>query len=254
MGDPLAQAAGYSARFSVIIPTLQRAPQLMQVIAICEHHPLVEEVLIINNSDSPLPFSGGKLRVLEPSQNIYVNPAWNWGAREARGAFLAFANDDIIFAPSLVDAVHARLSKGAVGIIGPGTSAFTGERRTKTFRPVYHRTVGMGTLLFMRRESFVPIPESLLIWCGDDWLFRHQRERNYTFHGWHVRTPMSVTSGAPEFSLMLQNDRELFEREYARLDDPYLVRFRWERALGRLLGSVWRHTLGPIVMRAFGPL
>lgn len=223
--------------FSVIIPTLQRAEQLPHLVAMLDGHPLVAEILIINNAVKPLPFGGDKLRVLQPPRNIYVNAAWNWGTIEARSDLLAFANDDItIEQPELLDAVRSHLSTKSVGMIGPHPSVFAGTSRRRVFRPVYERRYGLGTLMFMRRESFVPIPESLLIWCGDDWLFRHQEKRNYTFSGWRVHTTMGATSGAAEFSQIYERDSELFHREYASADDPYLARFRREAAVNRYLG------------------
>ena len=105
---------------------------------------------------------------------------------------------------------------------------------------MYKRGHGLGTLMFMRKDAFVPIPEDLLIWCGDDWLFRHQEGRNLTFHGWQIRTPMSVTSGAPEFDHMGQRDTELFYREYEAQDDPYVVRFRREAAINWYRGQAAR--------------
>lgn len=224
--------------FSVIIPTLQRAPQLAELVAMLSQHPLVDEVLIINNAITPLPFRGDKVRVLQPERNMYVNAAWNWGAREARSDLLAFANDDVMFEPDLLAAVRSRLVRRRVGMIGPHASAFNGTKRRRAFRSVYKRGHGMGTLMFMRRESFTPIPEDLLIWCGDDWLFRHQRARSYTFRGWRVDTPMSVTSGAAEFSHIGHSDTELYYREYERADDPYVLRFRREAAVKWYFGEV----------------
>lgn len=86
-------------QFSVVIPTLQKSSRLEEVVSICTDHPLVHEVLVINNAQQPLTLNSPKVRVLQQEQNIYVNPAWNLGAREARGEYLAIVNDDVIFDP-----------------------------------------------------------------------------------------------------------------------------------------------------------
>ncbi len=60
--------------FSVVIPTLQRSPDLHPLIEQCAAHPLVLEVLIINNSTDPLTSESSKVRVIQQDENIYVNP------------------------------------------------------------------------------------------------------------------------------------------------------------------------------------
>ena len=91
------QSENPSGRFSVVIPTLQRSDDLDAIVKQCAAHPLVFEVLVINNSPRPLVWESAKVRVLQQERNIYVNPAWNLGAREARGEFLAIVNDDVRF-------------------------------------------------------------------------------------------------------------------------------------------------------------
>ena len=67
-------------------------------------HPTVREVIVVNNHPDPLDFGRENVRVLQQERNIYVNPAWNLGAREARGKYLAILNDDVLFEPELLDA------------------------------------------------------------------------------------------------------------------------------------------------------
>ena len=80
------------SEFSVIIPTLQRAKELHELVEMCAAHPRVLEVLVINNAPEPLVWDSPKVRVLQQAENIYVNPAWNLGAREARGEYLTGAD------------------------------------------------------------------------------------------------------------------------------------------------------------------
>lgn len=226
--------------FSVILPTLQRSPWLLPVLDIYREHPLVAEVIVINNAGprAPLPRLGPKVRVLDQDENIFVNPAWNLGAREAQSEHLIVSNDDVLFPPSLIDAVACRLGP-SVGMIGPHTRCRHTERgRPPIFVPAYERKPLYGVLFFMARSSWVPIPDDLLVWCGDDWLFSRQTERNYFFVGPQVRTPMAVTSGSPEFSAQKYADLATYRSRYAH-DDPYLERFGRE---ARLAGGALRAT------------
>lgn len=135
--------------FSVIIPTLQKSSRLRPLVDLYCSHGLVGEVIIINNAPEPLVHDHPKVRILQQEQNIYVNPAWNMGAREARHPLLAISNDDILPSPRII-AAAARLLKFPVGIIGPSSDSFTRERDgVPWWRPVYLRPGGFGTLMWL---------------------------------------------------------------------------------------------------------
>ncbi|PFH07179.1 glycosyl transferase family 2 [Micrococcaceae bacterium JKS001869] len=217
------------SEFSVIIPTLQRAAELHELVEMCAAHPLVLEVLVINNAPAPLRWESPKVRVLQQAQNIYVNPAWNLGAREARGEYLAILNDDVMFAPRLLDDVARHLRRPFVGLIGVGEAAINadgaGKGRT-TFAPSFTRTTGYGMAMFLQRSGYVPVPEDMLIWHGDDWLYTHQRSLNWELRGTPVLTEVSVTSGDPAFRALLGEDSRA-AREHG--DGGYAHRTRWAR-------------------------
>lgn len=182
-------------RFSVVIPTLQRARELRPLVEQCAAHPLVREVLVINNAREPLPWVPPKVRVLQQAENIFVNPAWNLGAREARSDYLAIINDDIQFDNGLLDYTAHILAHPWVGLVVPAT---TNRRPAPHERPrarlAYERKWGQGIFMAMRREHYVPVPSDLLVFSGDDWLFYQQRHRrNVEIYGVWVATEMSST-------------------------------------------------------------
>lgn len=190
-------------RFSVIIPTLQRSPDLHPLVEQCASHPRVQEVLVINNAPQPLSWDSEKIRVLQQEHNIYVNPAWNLGAREARGEYLAIVNDDVRFEDEALDFVGQALDRGYFGIIGPDKSNFYGflpggmSLRIATMDNI---SFGFGTFMAMKREDYIPIPEDMRIWGGDDWLFLQQRKPNAILLGTPFETEMSTTSSSHEFA------------------------------------------------------
>ncbi|WP_083882723.1 glycosyltransferase family 2 protein [Brevibacterium senegalense] len=159
------------AQFSVIIPTLQRAAELEPLVKLCSGHPLVSEILVINNAPQPISFAYPKLRVLDQRENIYVNPAWNLGAVKARSQLLAILNDDVSFDAELFDIAALQLSRKWVGIVGIDGAYLNRPRleapkvRLATYE---HVTLGFGMAMFMRHDDYVPIPSSLRIWGGDD--------------------------------------------------------------------------------------
>lgn len=215
--------------FSVVIPTLQRAGELQELVERCAAHSIVLEVLVINNAPAPLAWEYPKVRVLQQAENIYVNPAWNLGAREARGEYLAIVNDDVLFDTSLFNRAARWLRLPFVGIVGPDPSCFTASSGDRVwFRPVYSRRYGYGTCMLMRRDRYVPIPEEMLIYAGDDWLFTRQCRRNWTFGGFPIATDMAVTSRAPEFSPVSRADLDAYARHGA---GDYRDRFAREERL-----------------------
>lgn len=223
------------SEFSVIIPTLQRAKELHELVEMCAAHPRVLEVLVINNAPEPLHWGSPKVRLLQQAENIYVNPAWNLGAREARGKFLAIINDDVLFDPGLLDLAARGLQRRGVGLIGIGPGSLRQDEGKPRLVPTFTRTPGYGVALFLRRERWTPIPEDMLIWYGDDWVFTRQRQLNWAVEGLPVRTDMSVTSSDAKFSPLLEADRLAAQKHG---DADYYRRMRVRRAVARILTRV----------------
>jgi glycosyltransferase involved in cell wall biosynthesis len=191
------------AKFSVIIPTLQRSPELQPLIAQCLAHPSVEEVIVINNATEPLNISDPRLRVLDQTENIYVNPAWNLGAKEARAALLAIVNDDVQFDDEALTHAAKILHQGRYSIVAPDKSCLWADKS----RPVSHRLASrdnliFGTFMCMRKSDYVQIPDELRIWGGDHWLYWSQRRPSAVLIRTPFRTKMSTTSSDPEFEHM----------------------------------------------------
>lgn len=229
-------------QFAVIIPTMQRSPLLWEQLPHYLASELVAEVVIINNVPAAIDLEHPKLRVLAQERNIYVNPAWNLGVASSTAALLCIANDDLLFDPHLLHAA-ARILRMPCGILGPNESTFmgvtsealadsTGRAGRLRVKPVYRRTAGFGTLMFMRRSSYVPIPETMRIHFGDDYLFHQQRHRNLTFSGFPVTTPMSTTTSDPGFLPLWDGDLRGYR---AVAPTRFERRFGWEPKAARSL-------------------
>lgn len=194
--------------FSVIIPTLQRSPELWPLVEQCSAHPLVAEVIVINNASEPLSWISPKVRVLQQEKNIFVNPAWNLGAREAKAPWLAIINDDVRFEDEALYESGRALRKRHVGTIGPAGSCFdTTPTKAATHRPVLDIGMRYGTFMCLRKTDYFPIPDDLLIWGGDDWLFWHQRMPNAVLLNTQFFTEMGSTSSSPEFAAWREKER-----------------------------------------------
>lgn len=232
-----------TGRFAVVIPTLQRSPLLAALLdAVCAD-PLVHEVVVVNNAPADLHPNDARVRVISPGRNLLVNRSWNLGVQESSAPLLWIANDDIVLPDGLLAAVAQRLRQGA-GIVGPspisvGPLAATGRRVGRIrFAPIAFRRPGFGTAMFLRRENWHPIPADLQLWCGDDYLFSRQRELNYEFSGVSLGTMMALTSRAPEFTAIKQQDLATFAERYP--DSPYRDHHRALVATHRAARAVLR--------------
>lgn len=201
--------------FSVIIPTLQRSEDLVPIIRQCAAHPDVLEVIVVNNAQQPLDVEAENVRVLQQEVNIFVNPAWNLGAREARGRFLAIINDDVRFQDEALAHAAEILRRGDYAIVSAARACFS-DGRSKD-RPIDHRFAGLGNHYFgnfmcMRREDYVPIPEEMLIWGGDDWLYLTQLRPNAVLVNTRFVTTMGTTTQSPEFKAMRKQEQLVADR------------------------------------------
>ncbi|MBS1672996.1 MAG: glycosyltransferase [Actinobacteria bacterium] len=183
----------------MIIPTLQRA-DLRPLVDQCIAHPLVGEVLVINNASAPLSWASPKVRVFDQTENIYVNPAWNLGAREARGEYLAIVNDDVLFENEALEEAASILQRGIHGLVIPDASCFHDLPNGRiAHRPAPYPNDFFGTFMCLRKSDFIPVPDDMLIWGGDDWLFLSAKRMPTALIRTRFVTDMHKTSGSTEF-------------------------------------------------------
>ncbi|MGN2297909.1 glycosyltransferase family 2 protein [Micrococcus luteus KDCGSN] len=241
------QSENPSGRFSVVIPTLQRSDDLDAIVKQCAAHPLVFEVLVINNSPRPLVWESAKVRVLQQERNIYVNPAWNLGAREARGEFLAIVNDDVRFNDLAFDLAARGLRW--FGVVGPDRSCFSlGRLEHPRLRLARRSTTlfGFGTFMCMRRDNYHPIPEEMRIWGGDDWLILQQRKPPGALVGVPFATEMGTTTQSPEAQQLRTEEQAVADRILPDLEGTRWWH-RWLRGVEILREA--RHRLAGLTRR-----
>lgn len=142
----------------------------------------VGEVILINNNiyETPLEFlniKNEKLKVLIQSKNIGVNPAWNIGIECAKFPYICILNDDIIFDLTLLDKLPIFLNDYNTGVIGlcPGIKNFNQPPFVDGLINITpwqnEHTYGFGCLMFINRKNYIPIPEDLIMYYGDNFIF-----------------------------------------------------------------------------------
>lgn len=204
--------------------------------------PYVSEIIIINNNRNSTPpeswLLNPKIRMYAPEHNIGVNPAWNVGVIHASNDVVCVANDDIIFDFKLFQKVipFATPDHGLIGLSAgeethqqvPFTNGNIDIVPWPSPTSQTNSRFGFGCLFFINKHSWVPIPNELMIYYGDDWTIETQiihRRMNFTINNCLHHGERATTCGR------LENVGDILAREQA----AYLTKIAEYREL--VLGS-----------------
>lgn len=193
-------------KYSVIIPTLwksDKTKKLLSDLSDCEY---VDEIIVIDNTyDGYQDTKVDKIRFVSFGGNIYVNPAWNKGIELARNEHIAICNDDICFNTDLFGLV---MQNNIDGIIGQCSNNFNKPHAGIPNIALMNqsRPYGWGTLILTQKKYWIPIPEQLKIWYGDDFFIKFNPCKKWILGNFEISTTMSTTSDLPEFHSTKHND------------------------------------------------
>lgn len=214
--------------FSVIIPTLYRCTNITNnLLASLYDDPAVSEVVIIDNTENQdngsKIITNEKLQIHSQGRNIFVNPAWNLGVSIAKEDRVAILNDDITIPNNLFQSLTQVDFFEEIGIVGACHPTIQQVETPSRFNienaelvAIPERMWGYGIFMAMHKKSYIKIPEDLLIWCGDDYLFHQNKalgRQNYTLVC-PIQTKMSATSDDSIFDEIKNKDVELYNLKY----------------------------------------
>lgn len=231
---------------SVIIPTMWRAVDYTKpMMAALDQHPLVGEIILIDNDRSKTEHEF--LKTISKltywcfeEGNIYVNPAWNFGAKVAKFDKLFILNDDCLLNIKQLDKIYDEITpdKGMIAFSGLSyctytieafdslcNSGFGEEISLEIIDPKqYSRTSGMphpfyGSAYFIHKESYYEIPKEFKIYYGDLFIYVSNLKNgkgNYLIDDGLVMTQYSSTVSTTPIKdiLVYENSvlKEVFER------------------------------------------
>ena len=214
-------------KFSIIIPTLFRCVHITNVLLeILGEDDAVSEIIMIDNTvDGPSPDLkiNDKVRMYSVGENLYVNPAWNYGVSLAKEDYIGILNDDITIPNYLFAGVLKQVDFDSIGILG---ACFTHIQEVENpgrfnitqleVHGIPERLSGYGIFMVMKKDHYVEIPEELLVWTGDDVLFHRNKHagRQNCLMVCHIQTKMSSTSNDPIFDEIKQRDVKIYEEKY----------------------------------------
>lgn len=211
---------------SIIVPTMWAYNPFLNFLDNILQLNCVGEVIIINNCVEKTPnhdaLKNPKVKMHNMEQNIYVNPAWNLGAKLSHHSTLCFLSDDV-----LVDLrVFLEADKfvtDQIGVLGfgyhPAMFNFHAQNIIDLDQKEYYRVTGdleikeskedgsvqrtgNGSLFFLNKNNYFDIPKEFLISGGDNWLYQCQEilgRKNYYINNCFFYSPWSVTAASPQF-------------------------------------------------------
>lgn len=218
-----------STTLQLVIPTLWQPAGLVGALEEYLNSSAIERVIVIDNAPAQRPAAARELEphprllLLAQSENLYVNPSWNLGLAQIANSstLVGILNDDIQIPACVLEALLAQApaSGTVVGLLPPpeiSVPATAFPAYPLVLEPfTYRRELsigsqcrGFGSALFLRRGDFVPIPSSLQIWFGDDWILQ-QASRVLGLRSAWIRIERHVTMAA-------MRNSETFRQQLAR--------------------------------------
>lgn len=211
-------------KFSVVIPTMWRTECLTKLLNRIIPHPLVDQILLIDNDTEnrfDLDIDSNKLEILVQDENIGVNPAWNLGVSLSRNNKILIVNDDVEFDVRLFDKAYDFVTpeNGTIGLC-PGVSEFNQPPITDRSIDIIpwdrQHTFGFGCLFFVHKETWKPIPQGLKIYYGDNFIFDrmlHLNKTNYIITNMDFSTVWATTTSDLKLTEgVLDKERKIYEK------------------------------------------
>lgn len=194
--------------FSILIPTLFKSKRITPLVEAFERHPLVNEVIVLDNTGGIPGYRDGKLTVIEGSRDNYVTRSWNILVSYAKSEYYALLNDDILIDPGVLDEIleHDWNIPSIIGldydnIVTNPADAYPTIKPLPIDEPMPY---GFGQALFGKKSQWPEIPEYLKIWCNDNYL----ASKLYPFLLSNVfwEGEIETTSGNPDFDEIKKTD------------------------------------------------
>lgn len=198
------------SRFSVIIPTIWKTANIYDLVDNLFMCSEVAEVIVIDNAPRE---SEMRLHphatVITKNTNSYVNAAWNEGVKFSKMSRVCLLNDDIYADVETLNTIFEKYTQDD-SLVGVHQSCYYNDK-SDNIRFEDHSTVtfGFGCMMLFHKDIYNPIPETLKIAYGDNWLHDHA-PHVLAIHGAKLETrPQMSTSvlSSPEILNISNNDR-----------------------------------------------
>lgn len=198
---------------SIIIPTIWAYDPHIRYLEQIIGHDCIGEVLIIDNRKENRPkaqiLSHPKIRILEQEKNIYVNPAWNLGVREAKYDNICFLSDDVIADSRVYYEADKFLTEKTQPNHGVLVTLIGWEPHNQPkvtdgiIQIVPHEKANCGmhgafALFFCHKKQYIEIPETFKVLSGDAFLWNKMvamGREHHVMYNMFFYSPFGVSCG-----------------------------------------------------------
>lgn len=202
--------------FTVIIPTMWKPNTFEEQLNSLCCSDYIDEIILINNKKTAKPnftiLNHTKILIVNPPENMIVNPSWNIGVRLSKNNNICLLNDDLLFDINVFSFMSNHKDKILCGL-----SMYSQDQELNLTQAT-HRIHGFGCMMFIRKDKYEYIPNSIKLFYGDDYLFEINKikgNQNYFINGCMNNQVWGVTSKdgvyCSDINLLNQIDNEYKE-------------------------------------------
>jgi len=223
------QNLSLSKNLSVIIPTMWKSDTFLDMLSKIIDNKFIKEVIIINNDVSLTPnhlvLQNKKIKLIDTVYNMFVNPAWNYGASIAKYENLLFLSDDIVFDEKVIDLAMEHITPTKIIVLD--VPIYNIDNISDQSVSIVHfkdfpEAHNFGAFIMISKEDWYPIPAGLNIYYGDMWMWdriKKQYGENYVIKNAKVHSKDGLTANT------------LFNRNEIYLQETDIVRISWDNLL-----------------------
>ncbi|MBQ8635882.1 hypothetical protein IJ425_07000 [bacterium] len=234
---------------SIVIPTLQKNRAILyNLIDSLDLDNSVGEIIIIDNSLKGIDYTSPKTRVITPKENIFVNPSWNLGVKEAKYDIVGLLNDDIVLCDNFCTNIASKMTPD-MGIVGFNSSKYMfpcDKAESKPIatcvelEPITYMDKYFGVCMFFYKQAYTQIPEEMKIVYGDNWLIHHCKKKKrkcYRINGQEILHIGSLSSSNPKLKPICKKDSKIYKSKTLTLKDRlFSFEETWDSKKIRILG------------------
>lgn len=181
--------------FTVVIPTMWKPDTFEEQLNSLCCSQYVDEIILINNNKYSTPnfniLNNKKILHIKPPENLVVNPSWNLGVYLSNNNNICLLNDDLLIDIKVFEFMSSHKDKSLCGL------SMQNQNGDFELVEVEKRITGFGCMMFIRKDLYDFIPNDIIMFYGDDYLFylnKRKGNKNYNIHGCKNNNVWGVTS------------------------------------------------------------
>lgn len=213
-------------KVTVVMPTLLKPDKSIYEYTIkelCNNNNVEKVVILLNNKDKIIELLHPKLKVIDDKENLYVNPAWNYGLSICNTEYYLIINDDVLCHKDIIDKCIKLLNENKNYDL---LFIDTKEEKLEDYKVNILKCIEdveiknimyipmhaiSGCFMFGRKSTWVPIPEELKVFYGDNWIMDTNKRNTAKIMNYYV-SHFTATSAREHYDTLLISEGKIYEK------------------------------------------